>query len=149
MELPPFRSGPKDDFGMAAGEVFGVLIFDRLPVNGDHFTVIVHGLSNKMRSIVPEHDYQQVGDYVNTRSARRAYVIEYRRIGDEFTLDQSVIEEVQRSWRWVNSFQPTENRRLGAYAKYYLDNIRQAQNGRVVVWVINPTNKSSPNLAVL
>ena len=131
-ELPPYQGGEKDDFGMATGEVYGVLIFERLPVDGDHFSVIVNGISNKMRSLVPDHEYQQVGDYVNTRVGRRAYVLQYVRIGDEYALDQKPFVLEQSAWRWVASFQPTDNRRMGAYAKYFLDNIRQSEDGRMV-----------------
>ena len=131
-ELPPYQGGEKDDFGMATGEVYGVLIFERLPVDGDHFGVIVNGISNKMRALVPDHEYQQVGDYVNTRVGRRSFVLNYVRIGDEYALDQKPFVLEQSAWRWVASFQPTENRRLGAYSKYFLDNIRQAEGGRMV-----------------
>ena len=131
-ELPPVPRWRKDDFGMATGEVYGVLVFERLPVDGDHFSVIVNGISNKMRALVPDHEYQQVGDYVNTKVGRRSYVLELTAsvMNTHSTRSPSSssrapgVGSPASSQQRTASSAPTQNT--------FLDNIRQSEGGRMV-----------------
>lgn len=122
MELPPYDADKLNDEGVAQGEVFGVLIFDRLPVVGDRFTLRIQGLSNKLRVHVPEHEDDQLADYINTRYKRRVYVMEIERPGDEFFLGDDPLTVVEQGWRWVPAFERIRQRASVAYSTYFLNN---------------------------
>ncbi len=125
MRLPPYDPGRLDPVtDEIQGQIHGVIIFDRLPIHGNHITVEVQGLSNKLRSEVPPHAENQLEDYFNARTLRRTYVIEYRRFGDEHFRDLDPFSKVAHGWQWVPSFQRLRNRSTMAYVRYFLNNIR-------------------------
>ncbi|MDA3963687.1 MAG: hypothetical protein PF961_23105 [Planctomycetota bacterium] len=123
LKLPPYDATKRDEEGTAQGEVFGVLIFDRLPTGGDVFTIHVQGLSNKLRFKVPDHAVDEVGDYFNSRILRRTYSVTVKRPGDEYFLDQVSLELGERGWTWYPAFQRLSHRATLAYAEYFLNNI--------------------------
>ena len=128
-ELKPYDPQVRDDEGVAQGEVYGVLVFDRWPVEGDRFRVRIQGLSNKLRfgdfqirEGTPEPK-DQVQDYFNARIMRRTYQMTIERPGDEYFLDQAEPRIVSHGWTWAPAFERVKHRASMAYAKYYLDNI--------------------------
>jgi len=129
LELPPYNPQARDDEGVAQGEVFGVIIFNRLPVEGDRFEIMVQGLSNKLRfngMLVQQGSpdpKDQVQDYFNARILRRTYVMEFARPGDEYFLDQAGFELERHGWEWKPAFNRIARRSTMAYAKYFMDNI--------------------------
>lgn len=127
MELPPYNEEQLNDEGFHVGEVYGILIFHRLSVEGDLFTVEVQGMSNKLRIRTPEHDPNEVEDYVNTRILRRTYVASYRRPGDEYFLDLAEFTPHRSGWEWRPSFQRIRHRSSMAYSRYFLENIALEQ----------------------
>lgn len=129
-ELPPYDASKRDEEGVAEGEAFGVVLFNRLSVYGDKITVEVRGLSNKFRTRQPESKAGEVDNYVAARYARRVYVLRYTRPGDEHFrhLDEFVL--AKGGWEWVNTFQRLDQRKSIAYAKYFLSNITDAKDVR-------------------
>ncbi|TVR11811.1 MAG: hypothetical protein EA401_10340 [Planctomycetota bacterium] len=128
LELPPYNaslpSSFEDGHGMNQGEIFGVIIFDRLNRYGNNFDVHIQGLSNKQRFEWPERLPQgQVEDYFNLRILRRTYVVEMSRRGDEFYRDRNPISMNHHGWRWVERFVRLEQRRAIAYSRFYRHNI--------------------------
>lgn len=126
-ELAPYDATVLDDEGVAQGEVYGILIFDRWTPLGDSFTVEVQGLSNKLRWRIPEHRKDEVEDYFNTRILRRTYVMEYARPGDEYFLHYAPFTMTDSGWRWEPTFQRLRHRATIAYVKYFFENIRLEQ----------------------
>ncbi|TVR44939.1 MAG: hypothetical protein EA402_05720 [Planctomycetota bacterium] len=129
LEIPPYDANRpttfEDGYGMAQGEIFGVIIFDRLNDHGNHFTFEFQGLSNKQRFNWPERLPQgRVEDYFNLRVLRRTYVVELSRRGDEFNLDRKPFEMGFTGWRWIERFMRLEQRRAIAYSRYHRHNIR-------------------------
>lgn len=132
-ELLPYNPDIRDSLGDAQGEVYGVLIFDRWPEEGDAFRIRVQGLSNNLRIREPEHAPDEVADYFNTRIYRRTYEIEVERPGDEYYLDQADIRITDHGWVWAPAFQRIAHRASMAYAEYFLDNIAvDRADGRTV-----------------
>lgn len=129
-ELPPYDASKRDEEGVAEGEVFGVVLFNRLSVYGDKITVEVRGLSNKFRIRAPEHKPDEVGNYVASRFMRRVYILRYVRPGDEHFRHLDEYELVKGGWEWVNTFQRLHQRKSIAYAKYFLTNITDAKDER-------------------
>jgi hypothetical protein len=129
-ELPPYDASKRDEEGVAEGEAFGVILFNRLSVYGDQITVEVRGLSNKFRVRQPEHKPEEVANYVAARYARRVYVLRYVRPGDEHFrhLDEFILQK--GGWEWVNTFQRLDQRKSIAYAKYFLTNITDTKDVR-------------------
>ncbi len=124
MRLPSYQPGVLDPLtNEPVGQIHGVLIFDRLPVEGDFFTVEVQGLSNKLRFQVPPHPDDQLANYFDTRILRRTYVVRYSRRGDEYYRDLDDFELQSKGWQWLSSFQRLRNRASIAYNKYFLNNI--------------------------
>ncbi|MFW5698458.1 MAG: hypothetical protein ACOCYN_01270 [Planctomycetota bacterium] len=124
MRLPPYQPGVLDPMtNEPVGQIHGVLIFDRLPVEGDFFTVEIQGLSNKLRFQVPPHPDDQLANYFDTRILRRTYVVRYSRRGDEYYRDLDDFERQSKGWQWLSSFQRLRSRASIAYNKYFLNNI--------------------------
>lgn len=127
--LPPYDPGQPssfaDGYGMAQGEVHGVLVFDRFNPEANRFDVRVFGLSNKIRMRWPEElPADRVEDYWNLVVLRRVYVMSFTRSGDEFFRELDGFALGDHDWAWEPSFQRIANRRDIAYARYYLNNIR-------------------------
>ncbi len=128
LDLPPYDAKKVNDYGEAEGEVFGVILLDRLNDHGDHFTIEVRGLNNKIRVRQPETPAGSVDNYLASRVLRRVYVLHYERPGDEFFRDQDRFTLARHGWEWLNTFQRLEQRRNVAYARYFLNNIADDQN---------------------
>lgn len=128
-ELAPYDPSVRNAEGVAQGEIYGVLIFDRLPVTGDEFTLHVQGLSNKLRFKGLEikqglpADPTKVQDYFNAEIMRRTFEVVVERPGDEFYLDQAPMEIVKAGWTWIEAFNRIQHKSTMAYAKFFLDNI--------------------------
>ena len=129
-ELPPFDATKRDKEGVAEGEVFGVVLFNRLSVYGDNITVHVRGLSNKFRQRGPESKPNEVDNYVATRYFRRVYVLHYKRPGDEFFRHLDDFTLIKDGYQWVPVFERLHQRKSIAYAKYFVENITDANNKR-------------------
>lgn len=122
-ELPPYDAAQVDEEGVAAGEVYGVVVFNRLNDHGDEFTLEVRGVSNKLRTRAADATPGQVANYANTRVLRRVYVLHYARPGDEYYRDQDRFRLERGGWEWVDTFQRLSKRADVAYATYFLDNL--------------------------
>lgn len=131
MELPVFDATKVNADGEAAGEVFGVVIFNRINDHGDRFTVEVRGMSNKLRVRIPDTEKMQVENYARTKVLRRVYVLRYERPGDEFYRDQDRFALQNAGWEWVETFQRLQKRSDMAYARYFLANIADDKNAPV------------------
>jgi hypothetical protein len=129
-ELPPYDATKRDEEGVAEGEAFGVVLFNRLSVYGDKITVEVRGMSNKFRIRAPDSKPEEVGNYVASRFMRRVYTLRYVRPGDEHFRHLDEYELVKGGWEWVNTFQRLHQRKSIAYAKYFLGNITDAKDVR-------------------
>ena len=129
-ELPPNDAAKRDEEGVAEGEAFGVVLFNRLSVYGDNITVEVRGMSNKFRIRAPESKPEEVGNYVAARFMRREYVLHYVRPGDEHFRHLDEYELVKGGWEWVNTFQRLYQRKSIAYAKYFFTNITDSKDVR-------------------
>jgi hypothetical protein len=129
-ELPPYDAAKRDEEGVAEGEAFGVILFNRLSVYGDDITVEVRGLSNKFRLRAPDTKPDEVGNYVQARYARRVYTLHYVRPGDEHFRQLDDYQLVKGGWEWTNTFQRLHQRKSMAYAKYFLTNITDAKDAR-------------------
>ncbi len=129
-ELPPYDASKRDVEGVAEGEVFGVILFNRLSVYGDKITVEIRGLSNKFRVRAPDPKAGEVANYVAARYMRRVYTLTYTRPGDEYFRHLDEYELVKGGWEWVNTFQRLQQRKSAAYAKYFLTNITDAKDVR-------------------
>lgn len=128
-ELPPFVATDRMPNGWAKGEIIGVASFHRVSDYGDHFTFEIRGVSNKLRIRWPETEAGKVENYLDARFFRRHYVLHYDRIGDEYFRELDAFRLVKHGWEWVNTFQRNEHRRSMAYARYFLDNIRNEKDG--------------------
>ncbi len=130
LELPPYTATERQPNGWAKGEVYGVIMFNRLSDYGDFFTFEVRGLSNKFRVKWPETDVGKVENYLDARLFRREYVLHYERLGDEYfrQLDPFVLKK--SGWEWINTFQRNEQRRSMAYVRYFLNNIVDEKTGQ-------------------
>ena len=120
----------------AQGEVYGVILFDRLPTESDRFNLRINGLSSYTRRIEPEHDRDELADYYNT-ACRPRYVIGLDRPGDEYHMGLREITMEQHGWQWVPAFMRLRLRRDTAYATYLLDNIRLERESTGVMSVYN------------
>lgn len=129
-ELPPYDAAQVDDEGVAAGEVYGVVIFNRLNDHGDKFTLELRGVSNKLRSRNADAEPGKVANYANVRVLRRVYVLHYQRPGDEFYRDQDRFVLAQGGWEWVDTFQRLAKRSDVAYVRYFLDNLVDEKGNR-------------------
>lgn len=129
-ELPPYDASKRDEEGVAEGEAFGVVLFNRLSVYGDKITVEIRGLSNKFRARAPDAKPEEVSNYVAARYMRRVYVLHYTRPGDEHFRHLDEFELQKGGWEWVNTFQRLDQRKSMAYAKYFLTNITDAKDVR-------------------
>ncbi len=128
LELPPYDASKVNDYGEAEGEVFGVILIDRLNDHGDRFTIEVRGLNNKIRIRQPDSVTGTVDNYLASRVLRRVYVLNYSRPGDEFFRDQDRFVLADHGWEWLNTFQRLDQRKNVAYARYFLNNIADDQN---------------------
>lgn len=129
-ELPAYDATQLDAEGVAAGEVYGVVVFNRLNDHGDTFTIELRGASNKLRTRAPEPTKGQVANYANTRVLRRVYVLHYARPGDEFYRDQDRFRLERAGWEWVDTFQRLAKRADVAYATYFLDHLYDEKGER-------------------
>lgn len=118
-----------DTHGWLVGEAHVVLLFPRLSDYGDRFTVQINGLCNKMRFRHPTIEAGKPENYFQTRVLRRTLVMAYERPGDEFFRDLDRFELTRHGYQWVESFQRTDVRRTGAYARYFLSNIADDKGG--------------------
>jgi hypothetical protein len=130
MKLPPYNAAKVDEEGVAEGEVFGVVLFNRLSLYGDRFTIDVRGLSNKFRIRQPDAKKGEVDNYLASRFMRRDYVLHYARPGDEYFRNLDRFELTKGGWEWVNTFQRLKERKSIAYARYFLNNITDEKNVR-------------------
>ncbi len=130
LELPPYDAQTRDDEGVATGEAYGIIVFNRLNDHRDQFTVEVRGLSNKLRVKTPEPEKGQLENYLQTRVMRRVYVLHYDRPGDEFNRDQDPFRLTKGGWEWLNTFQRVSTRADMAYARYFLGNITDEKGDR-------------------
>ena len=128
-KLPPYNPDVRDEYGNPEGEVFGAFIFDRLPRNGDFFTLEVNGVSNKQRIRFPDAPPGMVEDYFNVSILNRSYVMRIDRPGDEYYLADAPLNIRDQGWRWTPAFQRIAVRRSMAYARYFLDNAATASSG--------------------
>lgn len=122
-ELPPYDAAKRTEEGWAVGELHGVVIFDRLSDFGRKFTLEVRGLSNKFRIHWPEAERGKVENYLESRFQRRAFVLHYALLGDEYFRDRDRFELVKAGWEWLPTFQRNDKRRTMAYSRYFLENI--------------------------
>jgi hypothetical protein len=129
-ELPPYDPAKRDEEGVAEGEAFGVVLFNRLSVYGHKITIEMRGLSNKFRVRTTEPKAGEVGNYVGARYMRRVYTLNYVHPGDEYFRHLDEYELVRSGWEWVNTFQRLDQRKSVAYANYFLNNITDAKNVR-------------------
>jgi hypothetical protein len=127
MVLPVYDPTKRDAEGVAEGEVYGVILFPRLSVYGHHFTIEIHGLSNKFRIRGVDPQAGQMANYADMRLLRRTMVLHYDRPGDEYfrNLDRFLL--TRWGWEWVPAFERLDTRRAMAYATYYLNNIADDQ----------------------
>ena len=123
LKLPPYDATKLGDNGWAAGEVYGVVIFNRLSDYGKHITIQIRGLSNKFRERWPEAEQGKVENYLEARFFRREFVLHYEYPGDEYFRDQDRFELARAGWEWIPTFQRNTQRRAIAYSRYYLNNI--------------------------
>jgi len=123
LELPPYNPAKKDEEGVAEGEVFGVLVFNRLSIHGDEFTFQVRGLSNKLRTRKPDAAKGALDNYLETHVWRRVYVMHFSRPGDENFEDLHRFTLTKAGWEWVDTFQRINQRASVAYVKYFMDNL--------------------------
>lgn len=133
LALPPYDANqPGVEDGLyKAGEVYGVILFDRLPRTGDRFVLHINGLSNHTRRVErQEFDRDELVDYYGTRILRRGYRIELERPGDEFHMSLRRFTMGYHGWVWNNGFMRLRLRRDIAYATYLLDNIRLERERR-------------------
>jgi hypothetical protein len=112
-----------DTHGWLVGEAHVVLLFPRLSDYGDRFTIQINGLCNKMRFRHPAIEAGKPENYFQTRVLRRTLVLTYERPGDEFSRDLDHFKLSRNGYQWVESFQRTDVRRTGAYARFFLANI--------------------------
>src|SRR5690606_18788591 len=123
-ELPTYDPSQQDPETFAAvGEVFGVVVFNRLNDHGDAFTIELRGLSNKLRVRKPETAAGAVENYSDTRILRRVYTMSYERPGDEHYRDLDRFELEESGWRWIDTFQRLSKRADMAYVRFFLDNL--------------------------
>ena len=122
-ELPTYDATQVDAEGVAAGEVYGVVIFNRLNDHGDSFTLELRGVSNKLRTRSAESVKGQVDNYANTRVMRRVFVLHYSRPGDEYYRDQDRFRLDRGGWEWIDTFQRLAKRSDVAYVNFFLDNL--------------------------
>ncbi len=129
-ELPPYDNAVRDEEGVATGEAFGVILFNRLSVYGDNITVEIRGLSNKFRQRMPDSKLGEVDNYVATRYLRRVYVLNYLRPGDEHFRHLDRFNLHKGGYIWVDTFQRLGQRKSMAYAKYFSQNITDTKDQR-------------------
>jgi hypothetical protein len=127
-EIPPFDpnlpSTYDDGYGMAQGEILGILVFDRFNVYGNHFTITIQGLTNKLRMRWPEElPDGRVEDYFNATVLRRVYQMDVSRPGDEYFRELDKFTTTRSGWAWVETFQRIKQRKAIAYGRYFLENI--------------------------
>ncbi len=123
IKLPPYNPTKRDEIGWAEGEVYGVVLFQRLSDYGHQFTFELHGLSNKFRIHWPEAAAGKPENYLDAQLLRRTYVLQYAHPGDEYFRDQDKFELTRQGWDWLPTFQRNEQRRAMAYTRYFLNNI--------------------------
>jgi hypothetical protein len=123
LPLPPYDAKKVGPEGTAAGEIFGVMIFNRLSIYGDRFTIEMRGLNNKFRVKKPESKKGELDNAPLTHYLRRVYTLHYSRIGDEFYEDQNRFILEKQGWEWTDTFQRLEQRKNMAYSSYFVDNI--------------------------
>lgn len=123
-DLPTYDPSQQDEETFSAvGEVFGVVVFNRLNDHGDSFTIELRGLSNKLRVRKAETAAGEVENYSDTRILRRVYTMSYERPGDEHFRDLDRFELAESGWRWIDTFQRLSKRADMAYVRFFLDNL--------------------------
>jgi len=130
-DLAPYDPTQTDPETFAnVGEVFGVVVFNRLNDHGHRFTMEIRGLSYKLRIRLPEARPGEVENYADTRVLRRVYTLNYSRSGDEFYRDQDRFTLDDSGWRWTDTFQRLHIRADMAYARYFVENITDDKGER-------------------
>jgi hypothetical protein len=130
LKMPPYNPAKRNEEGVSEGEVFGVVLFNRLSLYGNHFTVEVRGLCNKFRLRGADGPKNQPENYLTSRLLRRVMVLHYDRPGDEFFRDLDRFTLGKGGWEWVSTFQRLKQRKSVSYAKYFLNNIVDEKNER-------------------
>ena len=129
IEAKDITNPAHDTDGWLVGEAHGVLLFPRLSDYGDRFTIQINGLCNKMRFRHPAIEAGKPENYFQTRVLRRTMVLTFNRPGDEFFRDLDRFELARHGYQWVESFQRTDIKRTGAYARFFLSNIADEKGG--------------------
>lgn len=129
IEAKDITSPAHDTDGWLVGEAHGVLLFPRLSDYGDRFTIQINGLCNKMRFRHPAIEAGKPENYFQTRVLRRTMVLTFDRPGDEFFRDLDRFDLTRHGYQWVESFQRTDIKRTGAYARFFLSNIADEKGG--------------------
>jgi hypothetical protein len=130
LPLPPYDAKKVGPEGTAAGEIFGVMIFNRLSIYGDRFTIEMRGLNNKFRIKKPEVKKVELDKFLDAHYFRRVYTLHYSRIGDEFYEDQNRFILEKQGWEWKDTFQRIDQRSNIAYSSYFVDNIADDKGER-------------------
>jgi len=123
IDAPNIEDPAHDTHGWLVGEAHGVLLFPRLSDHGDRFTVQINGLCNKLRFRNPVAEPGKPENYFQARVMRRTMVLSFVRPGDEFFRDLDKFDMVGHGYRWVDSFQRTDVKRMISYSRYLLGNI--------------------------
>lgn len=127
MHLPPYDPAKRDAEGVADGEVFGVAIFERFDLRGNRFTLELRGLCNKTRVVVPPSDGSKPENHLAMRVLRRTMVFHFNRSGDEFYREIDRYELADARYRWIDTFQRLDQRRLMSTGKYFVDQIEDKE----------------------
>lgn len=130
MKLPTYDPNKRDAEGVAAGEVFGVAIFDRFNLRGTHFTLEVRGLCNKTRVSVPAAEEGKPENHLAMRVFRRTMVVQFHRPGDEFYRESDRYELTDARYRWLDTFQRLDQRRMMTLSKFFIDNVQGKDDKR-------------------
>ncbi len=121
--LPPYDAATRTEEGWGTGEVWGVAIFRQLPAEGHRYTIDVRGLTNKFRVRWTPTEAGKPENYLNTVFYRRTFRLEYQAPGDEYARQEDRMTLLKAGWEWLPTFQRSEQRRLQAYVRFFLNNL--------------------------
>ena len=121
--LPPYDAAAHGDDGWAAGEIWGVAVFPQLPPEGHRYRIDVRGLTNKFRIRWTPTEAGKPENYLDTVFYRRTFRLDYTVAGDEFHRQEGAMTLAKAGWEWQPTFQRSEQRRVQALVRYYLNNI--------------------------
>lgn len=109
-----------------------MVVFNRLSDYGNHFTIEMHGLSNKFRPqqvVLDDETGAKPGNYLEQPIRRRTFVLKYHRPGDEFFRDLDSFDQVEAGWAWVDSYQRQRTRSTVAYSRWFLNTVNDGKGG--------------------